>query len=76
MVASICTTASVKVTFTFICFMHSSGFAVETQLDNKIPEGNGNQRKIICGTETGNHRTAGTNVNGEESNQYINKGKQ
>lgn len=45
--------------------IYSSGFAIETHQDNTIQESDGNQRKIKCGTEKGNHkaknhRTAGT----------------
>ena len=47
-----------------IISLYSTGFAVENEDDKKIPETNGQQRNMICGTEkdkhkSKNHRTAG-----------------
>lgn len=62
--AQITTGKSTYDTHHFTPAVKSSGFAIETHQDNTIQESDGNQRKIKCGTEKGNHkaknhRTAG-----------------
>ena len=48
----------------YLISLSSTGFAVESEDDKRVPETNGQQRNMICGTEkdkhkSKNHRTAG-----------------